>query len=159
MSNTISLICEVILIFLIGWHFIYAYISKDRALMWSPITTIALTYFYYVSVPFWGGTIEKYQVDEDLYNGYLFHIATLLSYIFILIGFYKSGSGKTNFKKWNSYFTEENSGKMGMLRSIQGTAFIYIRRVVSPSNGFWRLCVLFYFYDQYVCCSKFAYAY
>ena len=115
MSNTISLICEVILIFLIGWHFIYAYISKDRALMWSPITTIALTYFYYVSVPFWGGTIEKYQVDEDLYNGYLFHIATLLSYIFILIGFYKSGSGKTNFKKWNSYFTEENSGKMGIL--------------------------------------------
>ena len=115
MSNTISVICEVILAFLMGWHFVRAYLSKDRALMWSPITTIALTYIYYVSVPFWGGTIEKYQVDEDMYNGYLFHIAALLSYIFILIGFYRSGNNSTNFSKWNSYFTSENSGKFGII--------------------------------------------
>lgn len=115
MSNIISLLCEGILAFLIGRHFIRAYLSKDRALMWSPITTIALTYIYYISVPFWGGTIEKYQVNEDMYNGHLFHIAALLSYIFILIGFYRSGDKTTNFSKWNSYFTSDNSGKFGII--------------------------------------------
>lgn len=113
MNNYISNICEIILLLLIGYHFVSSFFSKDKSLIWSPISVISLTYIYYCSIPFWLGTIDKYQIDESLVNGYLFHIATLLSYSFILIGF--NCSSNTSFTKWNTIFSRGNSGKIGMI--------------------------------------------
>lgn len=113
MSDFISIICEVILAGLIGYNLIVPYFSKDKSLVWSPMTAISLTYVYYCLIPYWGGSIEKYSIDESLYNGYLFHIAALVSYIFILIGFRKSSN--TSFNNWNSLIVSSNVGKYGLL--------------------------------------------
>lgn len=113
MSNTISYVCELILLLIIVFHFIRAYFSKDYSRIWSPLTTISLTYIYYCSVPFWLGTIDKYKIDESLVNGHLFHLATLLSYVCILLSFNRRTN--SNFRKWNSLFTKENSGKFGIM--------------------------------------------
>ena len=119
MNNPISIICEAILAILIGYHFISSYFSKDKSLIWSPITTVALTYAYYCLMPFWFGVTERYRVDEQLYDGYIFHIAALLSYVCILIGF-QVQSKKVHFKKWNELYTPQNVGRNGVVIAILG---------------------------------------
>lgn len=119
MKDYISYICESILIILIVIHFVKVLCSKDRAKIWSPISVIAITYIYYCSIPFWIGTIERYHIDENDHNGYLFHLAALLSYVCMLLGFSKRTN--MNFSNWNRYFTSYNSGKYGLALFLIGT--------------------------------------
>ena len=117
-SNILSYFCEFFLGLLILAHFFRSFFSKDKTLIWSPVTAISLTYIYYCSVPFWGGTIEQYVIDESYYDGHLFHIAALISYVSILIGFYTTSN--TTFKTWNSLINENNVGIYGLLLFVIG---------------------------------------
>lgn len=118
MSDTISIICESILALLIAYHFLRSFFNKDKTLIWSPISTVSLTYLYYCVWPFFGPKKEIFQIVESFYDGYLFHIAALLSYVFILIGF--SFSSRANFKRWNHRFSKKNSGTLGLLITLIG---------------------------------------
>jgi len=118
MRDLVSYICEVILAILIGYHFIHSFFNKDKSLIWSPISTVSLTYIYYCLWPFFGTKRARFMIDESMFDGYLFHIAALLSYVFILIGF--SFSSKAQFKKWNKYFTESNITKIGLVITLVG---------------------------------------
>lgn len=113
MKDDLSYICESILLGLIIYHFVKAIFSEDKAKIWSPISVISLTYLYYCSMPFWLGTIERYSVDEISNNGYLFHLAALVSYLFILLGFSKLTNA--NFSSWNQYFNDDNVRKYGII--------------------------------------------
>ena len=116
MKDSISYICESLLIIAIVWYFLRALLSKDKAQIWSPLSVISLTYIYYCSVPFWLGTIAKYSINEVECNGYLFHIAALLSYLFILLGYIRRTNA--DFYNWNSYYTYYNVKKYGLVLFI-----------------------------------------
>lgn len=120
MSNILSVFCESILAFLIFLNLGKAYLSKDKAQIWSPISAISLTYMYYVLWPFWLGTKERYMIDESMYNGHLFHFAALLSYVFIMVGFRKSTN--SSFDDWNKIFDKSNIGKYGLVLWAVGIA-------------------------------------
>jgi hypothetical protein len=118
MNDAITVSCEVLLTGMILYHLVTAFLSKDKSKIWSPITAISLTYTYYVLIPYWFGMIEKYKIDESLYNGYLFHFAALLSYVSIFIGFHTKS--KNWFSSWNSLINEDNTGRYGLWIFIIG---------------------------------------
>ena len=97
-----------------------AFRSKDKANIWSPITAISLTYIYYVLWPYWLGTLDRYAINENLFNGHLFHLAALLSYAFIMFGFRKPSN--TSFDSWNAVFDSSNIGKYGLILWTIGIA-------------------------------------
>ena len=119
MSNTISFFCESVLAILIFYNLGSAYFSKDKVRIWSPMSVISLTFIYYCLVPFWLGTKEQYVIDESMHNGYLFHLAALLSYVSIMMGF-KYSKTKQRFLKWSKSLTAENVGKIGIFITIIG---------------------------------------
>lgn len=108
----VSVICVSCLIALILYVFLKGILGKNKAFIWSPLTTIALTYLYYCVVPYFY-SIEQYAVDETAYRGYLFHFAALLSFISILVGFHFGPS--FSMKKWNSLFVEENTDRFALI--------------------------------------------
>lgn len=109
-----SIICELLLTGLIIFNLGKAFLSKDKSLIWSPMTAISLTYIYYCLVPYWGGTtIDKYVINEEADEGILFHFMALLSYTFTMIGFRYSSN--TSYNKWNSFINKENVGKYGLI--------------------------------------------
>ena len=120
MEEVISTLCANTLTLLIAVNIIRPVFARDKAKIWSPITTISLVYIYYCLMPYYGGQMEDYAIDEATNKGYLFHTAALLSYICILIGFSKSSP--TNFRRWNTLFDEENAGKYGMALFLVGLA-------------------------------------
>ena len=109
--STICVVCEIILILHQFWASIR---SKDVSRIWSPINIISLVYIYYCIIPHFYTGIDAFAIDEKAYNGYLFHIASLISYVFILLGFSKS-RGTSNFKSWNNLINEANAKKYGLL--------------------------------------------
>lgn len=118
MKDYQSYIYQTILLGLIIFNILKPFFSKDKSKIWSPITAISLTYAYYCLYPFWGGMIEKYEINEVENRGYLFHIAALVSYIGILLGF----SLKTTFemKNWNSSITYTHLGVVSILIFLIG---------------------------------------
>ncbi len=120
MEEAVSTLCANTLALLIAVNILKPVFSHDKSKIWSPITTISLVYIYYCLMPYYGGLIEKYALDEAANKGHLFHFAALLSYICILIGFSKSTPA--NFRRWNSLFDEENAGKYGMALFLLGLA-------------------------------------
>lgn len=70
-------------------------------------------------MPYWGGAQERYAVNEQAYDGHLFHIAALLSYVCILIGF-RTSYKKPIFRKWNDFFSNANAGKYGLILTAVG---------------------------------------
>lgn len=118
MKDSISYICESLLVTVIALYFIKALLSKDKSRIWSPLSVISLTYIYYCTVPFWIGTIDKYSIDEVKYHGYLFHIAALLSYLSILLGYRRKTH--TVFSDWNTYYNDNNVKKYGLALFIIG---------------------------------------
>lgn len=119
MSEAISYFCESILVILILYNLGSAYFCSDKAKVWSPISVISLTYGYYCLVPFWFGTKERYVINESLYNGHLFHLAALLSFVSIMIGFNCSHT-KVRFKKWKNSLSNRNVGVIGIIITIIG---------------------------------------
>ena len=102
----VSILCVVLLIILIAYNILKGVLGSDKSYIWSPMTTISLTYLYYCIWPFFF-SVDKFAVNETLYRGYLFHFAALLSYVFIMIGF-KSGP-TFNMRRWNKLFTISNT--------------------------------------------------
>lgn len=119
--NIISDFCIYTEIGLILYQFWKAVRSVDVAKIWSPIIIISLVYIYYCIIPHFYAGDGAFAIDEDAHNGYLFHIASLLSYVCILIGFYKSKSG-SNFTKWNRLFNDSNAKYYGLL--LCGIGFV-----------------------------------
>lgn len=119
MNSPISYICEFILAVWVSYNLIGAYISKDKAKAWSPISVISLTYAYYCLIPFWLGTKEQYVIDESLYNGHLFHLAAFLSFAATMIGF-KYSRTKQRFSSYVDRLTDKNVGIIGIIVTIIG---------------------------------------
>lgn len=117
MNEFISFVCEGLLLCLIVYQLAKRVLSADTSKIWSPISVISITYLYYCSMPYWLGSIEAFEVDESLHNGYLFHIASLISYVTILISYNKTSTGKS-FDKWNGLFDSQNAGKAGILLAV-----------------------------------------
>lgn len=110
--STICVVCEIVLILHQFWASIR---SKDVSRIWSPINIISLVYIYYCIIPHFYTGVEAFAINEKYYNGHLFHIASLLSYAFILIGFSCSSKKHTGFSKWNSLLNEDNARRYGIL--------------------------------------------
>lgn len=108
----ISVVCISCLIALILYNLVKGVLGQDKAYIWSPITTISLTYLYYCVWPFFF-MVDQYAINESLHRGYLFHIASLLSYISILIGF-KLGP-TFNMRRWNKLFTINNTDLLAIV--------------------------------------------
>lgn len=118
MISDVSLICQIILIGLILYKLLSAFFAKDKSKIWSPITAVSLTYIYYCIIPFWYRVNVRYSINENLYHGELFHIAALLSYVFVLIGF--NTKSKPSFKSWNGLINGKNVGKYGLILFATG---------------------------------------
>lgn len=112
MKDSISYVCEGLLLIMILIYFIRAFFADDKSRIWSPVSVISLTYLYYCSIPFWLGTIDRYSVDEIANNGYIFHIAALVSYLSILLGF--SRKTDVSFSNWDNYYMQNNVRKYGI---------------------------------------------
>ena len=116
MNDLISIGCTSLLCFLIIWTLYTSIISKDVTKIWSPLTTISLVYIYYCLWPYYLAISEKHAINEAQNNGYLFHMASLLSYVCILIGFKIKAPFTT--KRWNKLMSIENCNKYGIILVI-----------------------------------------
>lgn len=111
--SVISDICVYSEILLIACHFWKTAKSDNYAMIWSPINMISLVYIYYTIIPYFYTGNGAFAVDEKTYHGYLFHIASLLSYIFVLIGFIQK-TNKKGFSQWNIFFNDDNTKLYGL---------------------------------------------
>ncbi|MBQ8969413.1 MAG: hypothetical protein IJ064_06755 [Bacteroidaceae bacterium] len=89
------------LIVLIVGYFCKVVFSKDRALIFHPLTIISMVYVYYCIVPYYTGGNERYHVDAKT-NLALFHVGALLSYICLL--FASTRKINVSFSHWNNCF-------------------------------------------------------
>lgn len=117
--DIVSNLCIYTEIALIAYQFKKSIFSKDVSQIWSPINIISLVYIYYCLIPHFFQGNERFIVDEVANNGYLFHVASLLSYIFILIGFSIS-SPRSSFYILNSTFNAQNAGIYGTIIFLIG---------------------------------------
>lgn len=125
--NNISDICIYTEIVLIVYQFFKSVRSKDISSIWSPIIIISLVYIYYCIIPHFYTGKTDFAIDEEANNGYLFHIASLLSYICILIGFKIPTRGKS-FTKWNNLVNDNNAKIYGIILcaiGIVGYSFVH----------------------------------
>lgn len=113
--DVITEICIYTEIILIAFQFWKSIKSDDVSKIWSPINIISLVYIYYCIIPHFYTGVEAFAINEKIYNGYLFHIASLLSYLFILMGFSCSSKKHIGFTKWNSLLNEDNARKYGLI--------------------------------------------
>lgn len=96
-----------LLVLLCGYNMVMPIIKRNWAAFWNPLTFISAVYLYYVAVPYLRGETEYYgflasnATDYAVWGG-------LLSYIFVLIGFYRPCKS-TNFAKYNVVF-DANKG-------------------------------------------------
>lgn len=109
----------LLLIFSIVAYLWKAWASKDRSLIWSPMTFLSLVYIYYCVIPFFHGNLGIYGVSI---NGAttIMNAGALMSYLFIWIGFSKNT--QKQFPKWNSLIVPENAKFYGMLLFALGLA-------------------------------------
>lgn len=107
-----GVICVYILTIIIAYKLLTAFFNKDKSVIWSPITVISLTYIYYCLMPFYTHGSLLYHVSDSSQSE-LFNIASLVSYVFILIGF--SRRTNANFTKWNTAFNDDNIIKISVV--------------------------------------------
>ena len=117
--NEIITICIFIESILIIGQFWFSIRSKDPSRIWSPINIISLVYIYYCIIPHFYSGSGVFAINEEANNGYLFHIASLLSYIFILLGFSIPLRGH-GFTKWNVLINERNAIAYGLFFCVLG---------------------------------------
>lgn len=92
------------------------FISRDKALLWSPITIISLVFLYYCV---WPALTPRLYIGYDVEQyALIFNIGALMSYMSILIGF--SLKLKNDWSSWNSLFIQNNVVKLGLLLFIIG---------------------------------------
>lgn len=94
------------------------YLNKDKTLIWSPMTFLVLTILYYWVMPeyFNSREFEGYHVEQFSIP---FHVGSVLSFISILIGYYKlNPNSKTSWTKCNNYFTEKNAKNIAIIMFV-----------------------------------------
>jgi len=109
MTTIINYILAIIILILFADHILRSYISKDKSLLWSPISFICLYFTYYVIIPFFKGG----EYSSEVGHTYLL-LGTLLFYITYKATFYFS-KPTFNFNKWNSLITEQNANKIAII--------------------------------------------
>lgn len=112
MLQPVSTIFLIILCILIGYSLIKPWLSKDKTAIWSPITMISLTMIYYVIKPSFEENISLYGADIAP-NQYLFFLTAVLFYCSVLFAF--SRPSKSNFSRWNTFFTPTNVQKVAVV--------------------------------------------
>lgn len=107
-----------------------AYKNKDKAVIWSPLTFLTLTFVYYLVIPefFNSREFEGYNVDSRSLS---FHLGAIISYASILTGFFLiKRQKKDNWIRWNNLFTEKNAFIMGII------LFVIAMACHIPHRGF-----------------------
>lgn len=121
-----SVIFFIPLCILIAYSLIRSLFSKDKALIWCPITFISLTLIYYIIVPSFGEF--KLFGSANSPNQWLFYFGSLLFYACILLSFRKTK--ETEFSKWNGFFNMNN------VQTIALVLFILAMVCYVPFRGF-----------------------
>lgn len=106
-----SAIFFIILVVLLFYNLIKPWLSKDKSMIWSPITMISLTLIYYIVIPSFSDGFLYYN-SRNVDNQWLFYLSSVLFYSCILFQFNMPQNGQ--FKKWNSYFTKYNVQKVAI---------------------------------------------
>lgn len=110
----LTIILGIICVFVL----IKAYVNKDKAVIWSPITFLTLTIIYYLVIPEFLNSreFEGYNVESRSLS---FHIGAIISYVSILVGFFLIKSHKKDsWNRWNNLFTENNAHIIGVVLFI-----------------------------------------
>lgn len=146
-----ALFFTITLVLLIVYVLIRAVRSQDKQAIWNPISFISLFYVYYCVVPFVNGTSGVYGISDISSAQDLFHFATFLSYICILLGYKKKTT--PHFKNWNNFFNEGNSGRIGVvlfligivcyfaIKGVNFSIFAQDNKIAEESDGFTKYIV------------------
>lgn len=126
MLQSISTLFFVILCGMIGYSLIVPWLSKDKTLIWSPITILSLIFIYYIVLPV-TDDISMYGASTAP-NQYLFFVSAVLFFGSILFAFKRTEDG--SFSKWNYYFTTGNAQKISI------SLFIIALLCYIPFRGF-----------------------
>lgn len=116
MNIFLASICVGGLVLLILYNVICPLLSKDYHSFWSPITIISAVFTYYCIIPFFDQTGYMYQYGN--HDPLPFHLAALLNYVCILLGFKITRKG--NFKNWNQYISNSNVKYLGIALFLIG---------------------------------------
>lgn len=112
MADIVSKISITLLIMLIGYNLLKPFFSKDKSLIWSPITIISLCYIYYCIMPYVTGGSEMYHLTDSSAS-VLYNIGSLISYSSVLIAF--NNSHGRSFTKWNNAIHEGNILRLSLI--------------------------------------------
>lgn len=126
MLSPTSLIFLVVLCVLIGGTLLKLWLSRDKSVIWSPLTFVDLTLIYYVVLPSFQG-LNRHGAANAL-GQHLFYIAAVLFYVCVLIAF--SWRSKPHFRRWNTVFNTDNAQRMGVL------IFLFALACYVPFRGF-----------------------
>lgn len=130
MEGEFSIFLTLLLATLCVGHIVRAYRSKDRALLWSPITFFALSILYYCVLPMFN-TGRIFEGVDTSSRSLMFHIGALLSFISILVGYYViQPNNRSNWRNWNSCLNTENATKVAI------TLFVFALFCYVPVRGF-----------------------
>lgn len=108
---SIALLSVLILYILIGNYF-----SKDKSRFWSPMTFIAMVFFYYTIVPFpniLNG--DTYYIGINMATGISYsYLGACISLFSIFVGYHLYNNKKRNFKL-DKYLNKNNALKIGLI--------------------------------------------
>lgn len=126
MLTELSILFFVIFCILVFGTLWRLWMQRDKSLIWSPITIISLTLIYYIVIPSVKG-LTLYGADNSTYQ-HSFYIASCIFFICVLLGFrFKTGQ---HFKRWNEYFNQDNTERLGVI------LFIFSMACYIPFRGF-----------------------
>lgn len=130
MEGGFSIFLTLLLATLCVGHIVRAYLSKDRTLLWSPITFFALSILYYCVLPMFN-TGRIFEGVNTSSRSLIFHIGALLSFISILVGYYVvQPDNKSNWNKWNNCLSTNNATKVAI------ALFVFALLCYVPVRGF-----------------------
>ena len=111
MLNPLSYFFLMILIILISIQLFLALLSKDKAIIWSPLTFISCTLVYYVVIPSLS-SMRGYDISHIQFQ-WIFYLTALIFYLFVLLGFYLCK--RVRFSNWDTYITNDNAFFYGIV--------------------------------------------
>ena len=130
MEDSFSILLTLLLALLCMGQIVRSLLSKDRALLWSPITFFALSIIYYCVLPMFNSSRFFEGIDTSS-RSLVFHIGALLSFVSIMVGFYVfQPNNWSNWKNWNNCLTVDNAKKVAIALFVLALA-CYI-----PVRGF-----------------------
>lgn len=115
MEGDFSIFLTLLLATLCIGHIVRAYLSKDRSLLWSPITFFALSILYYCVLPMFN-TGRNFEGVDTSSRSLVFHVGALVSFISILVGYYViQPNKKSNWRNWNNCLGSNNATKVAIV--------------------------------------------